>query len=147
MKKSITIFLFFLVMISIFIACTTNEDNSNDGTYMTTFSPKKATKDCKRIVEEFESDTLVKNITGRLVVVGNEPFTKLKFKTKNEKDEEVIYQIVEECSDDLWDLQNIEIQISGKVKEAYLEMVTGQKMLLLTLYPTEVYRKIKVWGD
>ncbi len=132
-------------MISVFIACTTaNEDNSNT-TYMATLSPKRASKDCKQVVEEFESDKLVKNISGRLVVVGNEPFTKLKFKSKNDEGEEVVYQIVKECSDDLWDLQNIELQISGKVKEAYLEMVTGQKMLILTLYPTEIYKKI--WSD
>lgn len=145
MNKSIALICIFFTINVLFFACTNAKQNNDTIEYMSKNDTKmNVSRDCKRIVKEFEGK-LVENISGKLVVVGNEPFTKLKLKSKNEKTETIVYQIVKECSDDLWDLQNIELKISGKVKEEYLEMVTGQKMQILTLYPTEIYKKI--WGD
>ncbi len=104
--------------------------------------PIQLDKKCKATVEEFNGEHSSQQIFGNLVVVGNEPFTRLSFveKPKDEDGETVTYRIAKECSETLWEYQVVDIMIEGKVKTDYLETITGAKIKIMTLYPSEVYR-------
>ncbi len=101
-------------------------------------------KDCIALVNDFDGEYLGQ-VRGSLVVVGNEPFTRLAFVTqkKNEDGKPITYRIAEGCSKALWKYQNLPVMVDGKVKIDYLETITGQKMKIMTLYPISVYEIVE----
>lgn len=177
-KKVGTLFIMFLTIITVslfFSFCSSNDKEDKEGSDFSYFS-KKTTSKCKNTVREFEGE-IIKGFSGKLIVVGNEPFTRLVLRL--DKDMEVklpddskedennegendsdknndkvvspliektiekgsVLRIAKDCSAELWDYQNIPIIIDGKLKESFLETVTGQKMRILTLYPINIKKR------
>jgi hypothetical protein len=143
MFKNLIIFIVLFILSVSTVLCTTNGEDNNEINSLYSMQ-KSMSKNCQKIVNEYDGE--ISNLMkGTLVVTGNEPFTKLVFKTEKDKEgNQEIYRIKEECSKELWDYQGIEIFLQGKIEIKYLESITGQKMKLMTLYPTVVYGKI--WG-
>ncbi len=143
MLKNLIILIFLFILLMSIVLCTTNGEENNE--FNSLYSMQKSiSKNCRKIVEKFDGE-MSELMKGNIVVTGNEPFTKLVFKTEKDKDgNQEIYRIKEECSKELWDYQGIDIFLQGKIEITYLESITGQKMKLMTLYPTAVYGKI--WG-
>lgn len=129
MKNTIFIFLIFITILTIFGFCT-SKDELPEKRYFN----KKVSTECKTVVDNYDSE-IIKGMEGRLIVKGNEPFTKLVFETSKEKEN---YAIVKECSKELWKYQGVKLIIDGKIKISELVFVTGQKAKQLTLYPISI---------
>ena len=98
--------------------------------------------DCRKVVNAYNGKQ-VEGLIGKLVVVGNEPFTRLKFNTEPQKNQKsVSYRIVKDCSQDLWPFQAVKLRVDGKEKQDILETISGKKFKVLTLYPTHI-EKVK----
>jgi hypothetical protein len=142
MLRNITLSLTIIILSLSLILCTSGKDNDDGNIEMSVH--QKISKECLKAVNDYDGE-ISQLMWGNLVVTGNEPFTKLVFKTEKDKEgHRESYRIIDECTDELWDYQNMDLFIKGKVDVGYLESITGQKMKVLTLYPTSVYGKI--WG-
>lgn len=167
--KNILIVLLFVIS-GFFMCCCGNDGtntvemgSSTEDSSSFVYIDSKASNKCRAVVESFDSDEIY-TFKGNLIVVGNEPFTSLVLKSPLDKDirekilddlkdtdkdkdiklpEYIQYRIVDECSKELWDLQNINIKIKGKVERSYLEALNGKKIINFVLYPIEVQKVLK----
>ncbi len=171
MKNYYIIFTLFIIICITF--CTGNKDDENNKITINAndINIIKLSDECKTVTKEFDGE-IIENLIGKLIVTGNEPFIQLKFvvdkpaeendntndaanntnnttnnnETSNDTQKEEqpeVYSIVKPCSKDLWNLQEMKLKISGKVKETILETIIGQKMRVLTLYPIIVEKIIE----